>query len=41
MKNILFVVLFVVEVTEEFFVAELGSVADRRVAVVGNVLLLD
>jgi len=32
--------LLVVDVTEEFFVADIGTVDDIRVAVAGNVLLL-
>ena len=40
-KTILFDELFVVDVTVEFFVAEVGTVDDRRVAVAGNVLLVD
>jgi hypothetical protein len=38
--NILFDALFVVEVTEEFFVAVVGTVDDMRVAAAGNVLLV-
>jgi len=40
-NKILFEVLFVVDVIEEVFVAVFGTVDDRRVAVVGNVLLFD
>jgi hypothetical protein len=37
---ILFDELLVVDVTDEFFVAVVGTVADIRVAAAGNVLLL-
>lgn len=38
---LLFDELVTVDVTEEFFVVEVGKVDDRRVAVVGCVLLVD
>lgn len=38
--NILFDELFVVDVTDEFFVAVVGTVDDIRVAAAGNVLLV-
>lgn len=38
--TVLFEELLVDEVTEEFFVAVVGTVDDSRVAVAGNVLLL-
>jgi hypothetical protein len=38
--NILFDELLVVDVTDEVFVADVGTVDDIRVAAAGNVLLL-
>jgi hypothetical protein len=40
LNNILFDELLVFDVTEEFFVADVGTVDDIRVAAAGNVLLV-
>jgi hypothetical protein len=41
LKDLLFEELFVADGTGEFFGTDVGTVDDRRVAAVGNVLLFD